>query len=310
MSTTEKKEKVLITGAGGMLGAAMYQALVKKYGESSVYATDIDLNEPWLSKLDVRDIREFEDAFKKYNPTIVFHLAAHTDLEYCERNPDDAWATNALGAENAAILSRKYGALMVYISTAGIFDGQKDEYTDFDIPNPLGYYAKSKYYGEQFVEEYLSEYYIFRAGWMMGGGLAKDKKFIKKIYKQIKGGAKELFVVDDRLGTPTYTIDFSNAILKVMETGYYGLYNQVCSGTCSRFDVTEEFVKNLGLADSVKITHVSSNHFKEEYFAPRPASEKLLNTKLNLRGMNYMRDWKVCLAEYAAEFKADLEKKD
>ena len=303
------QEKILITGCGGMLGKAVYQKAVEKYGADSVIATDIDLNESWLSMLDVREIQAYEDAFKTYKPTIVIHLAALTDLEYCEKNQDNAWATNALGPENGAILAKKYGTLFVYISTAGIFGGEKDEYTDFDKPNPLSYYAKSKYHGEQFVERYLERYYIFRAGWMMGGGVSKDKKFINKVYKQIKSGAKELFVVDDKLGTPTYTVDFAASLLSVIDTGYYGLYNQVCGGNCSRYDVAEEFVKNLGLADVVKVTKVSSDHFKEEYFAPRPPSEKLINLKLNLRKINHMRDWKVCLGEYSQEFITDFNSK-
>lgn len=299
------QDRVLITGCGGMLGKAVYEKAVRKYGLGFVWATDIDLNEKWLHKLDVREIKDFEKIFVKWKPTIVIHLAAHTDLEYCEKNPLDTWVTNALGTENAAILASKYRATLVYISTAGIFDGEKDEYTDFDLPNPLGYYAKSKYYGEKFIEQHLSKYYIFRAGWMMGGGLKKDKKFINKIYKQIKGGVKELFVVDDKLGTPTYTIDFANGIMKVIDTGYYGLYNQVCEGSGSRYDVAREFIKLLDLADKIKIKKVKSGYFNKEYFAPRPASEKLINAKLNMRGINYMRDWKESLADYAQEFKKD-----
>jgi dTDP-4-dehydrorhamnose reductase len=301
-----KGERVLITGCGGMLGKAMYEKAVAKYGASSVLATDIDLNETWLSKLDVRNIQDYEKAILDWKPTIILHLAALTDLEYCESNVEEAWHTNALGPENAALLCRKYDILLVYISTAGIFGGEKDEYADFDTPNPLSYYAKSKYHGEQFIEKHLSRYYIFRAGWMMGGGMQKDKKFVNKIYKQIKSGKKELFVVDDKLGTPTYTVDFSDSLLKVIESGYYGLYNQVCEGSCSRFDVAEEFVKLLGLTETIKVTKVTSNYFKEEYYAPRPASEKLINVKLAMRGINYMRDWHVCLAEYSQEYKKDF----
>ncbi len=301
-----KQETVLITGCSGMLGKAVYKAAIMKYGEGNVHATDIDLNETWLSELDVRNITQYEEAFVRVKPTLVIHLAAHTDLEYCEKNQEDAWATNALGPENAALLCSKYDAVLAYVSTAGIFDGAQDVYTDFDTPNPLSYYGKAKYYGERFVQGYLKKYFIFRAGWMMGGGPSKDKKFVNKIYKQIASGATELFVVDDKLGTPTYTVDFADSLLKVIDTEYYGLYNQVCGGDCSRYDVATQFVKNLGLENSVKVTKVSSDHFKEEYFAPRPTSEKLVNLKLNLRKINFMRDWKECLLEYSEEFKKEL----
>lgn len=296
-------ERVLITGSGGMLGEAVFAAVSKKY--KNVLATDIDINEPWLSVLDVRDIDEVEKKFSLFKPTVVFHLAALTDLEYCEQNQKDAWATNALGVENVALSAKAHDALMIYISTAGIFDGKKDEYNDFDPPSPLSYYAKTKYHGEQFVQQTLSKYFIFRAGWMMGGGLKKDKKFINKIYKQIKNGKKELFVVADKLGTPTYTVDFADAMLKVIDTNRFGLYNQVCSGNCSRLDVAKEFVSNLGLKNNITVTQVSSDYFKDEYFAERPASEKLVNLKLDLRKMNYMRHWKEALLDYSVVFKDD-----
>lgn len=308
MKTNEPNtnDRVLLLGAGGMLGCAVYDAAKARF--ENVLATDIDTNEPWLVRQDFRDLASLEKLFNEFKPTIVFHLGALTDLEYCETNPEDSWATNALGPENTALLAEKRGLTMVYVSTAGIFGGEQEFYTDFDAPAPTSHYAKSKYYGELFVEKKVSKYFIFRAGWMMGGGLKKDKKFINKVYKQIKNGAKELFVVADKLGTPTYTVDFANGMFRVLETGLYGLYNQVCGGSGSRLDVAEEFVRLLGLENDVKVTQVDSDHWKKEYFAPRPYSEKLINMKLDRRGINFMRDWKVCLAEYAQIFREDLRK--
>ena len=147
---------------------------------------------------------------------------------------------------------------------------------------------------------------MFRAGWMMGGGPAIDKKFINKIYQQIKAGAKTLSVVDDKLGTPTYTKSFASAIYRVAETDLYGVYNQVCGGSCSRYDVAVEFVRLLGLANEIEIEKVGSERFEKEYFAPRPKSEKLDNLKLRARNIDFMPQWKDALADYAQEFKADL----
>lgn len=285
-------KNVLITGGGGMLGEAAYEILSKKY---NVVATDIDCNEEWLSYLDVRDINEFEKYFKQTKYDIVFHLAALTDLEFCETHQENSWLTNALGAENAALLSNKYNSELVYISTAGIFDTPDQEFfNDFDMPNPQSIYAKSKYHGEKVVQLLNPNHYIFRAGWMMGG--KKDKKFVSKILKQILSGVSELNVVDDKLGTPTYTYDFINNILNVIEKKYYGLYNQVCKGDCSRYEVACEIIKILD--SNIIINKVKSDFFKDTYFAPRPSSEKLVNMKLEYRGLNNMRDWKVCLNEY------------
>lgn len=294
--------KIYIAGCGGMLGQSVY-GLFSKVGV--VNATDIDVNEPWLEYVDVRDYRSIEESIKRFKPDLIINLAAKTDMEECEREQENAWLTNALGAENAALLSEELGVPYIYISTAGIFDGEQEFYNDFDVPNPLSIYAKSKYAGEVFTKQYVRKHYIVRAGWMMGGGPRKDKKFINKLYKQIANGATELNVVDDKLGTPTFTHDFALGLLKLAGSDQYGVYNQACGGSCSRFDVAVDFVRLLGLAEKVKINKVPSDFFRQEYFAPRPRSEKLVNMKLNARGLNVMRDWKTCLQEYSKEFVDD-----
>jgi dTDP-4-dehydrorhamnose reductase len=282
---------ILITGCGGMLGEALYNTLKSKE-ELNIIATDIDLNEEWLKYLDVRKLSDCEK-YINGKIDIVFHLAALTDLEYCEKNIENSWMTNALGTENIGMLCNKYNIPMVYISTAGIFDGKQDIYNDFDEPNPLSIYARSKYYGEKYVKYTVKKHYIFRAGWMMGGN--KDKKFVKKILKQIDDGKTTINVVDDKLGTPTYTYDFVKNMFCILEKEYYGLYNMVCDGDCSRYDIAKEIIDFLKL--NVRINKVDSDYFKVEYFAPRPYSEKLINLKLKERKINKMRDWKTCLHE-------------
>lgn len=301
MSLTGKK--VYIAGCGGMLGRAVYAEFSR---DCVVKATDIDLNIDWLEYADVRDLKNFHESVDAFRPDLLINLSALTDLEHCERNADDAWLTNALGAENTAVIARRLDIPMVQISTAGIVDGAQDLYNDFDQPNPLGIYAKSKYYGEQIVQRLWPKHFVFRAGWMMGGGPNKDKKFINKIFKQIAAGATELKVVNDKLGTPTYTISFARGIRIVAGTDLYGVYNQVCEGDCSRYEVAVEFVRLLGLANKIKVTEVDSDYFKQEYFAARPASEKLVNMKLHARGFTHMPHWREALAEYAEEFKKAL----
>jgi len=283
-----------------MLGDAVYQRFLAT--GATVLASDIDLNEPWLEYADVRDFSAIDKHIRDFKPDLIINLAALTDLEYCEQNAENSWLTNGLGAENVGLIATKLDVPYVYISTAGIFGGEKDVYNDFDAPNPLASYAKSKYYGERYVCTSVPKHFVFRAGWMMGGGPKKDKKFINKIYKQIAAGAKILNVVDDKLGTPTYTVDFANGILQLVQSELYGLYNQVCGGLSSRHEVATEFVRLLGRSDSIEVKIVPSSYFATEYFAPRPASEQLVNLKLNRRGMNHMRDWKICLAEYATNF--------
>jgi dTDP-4-dehydrorhamnose reductase len=197
-------------------------------------------------------------------------------------------------------IANALGIPILYISTAGIFDGKKELYDDWDVPNPLGHYARSKYAGEVFVKEHASKYLICRAGWMMGGGPRKDKKFIQKLMSQIKEGKKDLFVVNDKFGTPTYTHDFARNMRLLIGQPHWGLYNMVCSGLTSRLEVASELVSILGLQNELKIHEVTSEHFKKEYFAVRPPSERLVNRRLDLRKLNIMGDWKIALRQYLA----------
>ena len=132
-------------------------------------------------------------------------MGAFTDLEFCEENVDDTYSTNTLAVENAVFISNFLDIPLLYVSTAGIFDGKKNLYDDWDLPNPLGTYARSKYMGERFVVENANRYLVCRAGWMMGGGPKKDKKFIQKLMKQIKDGNDVLNIVNDKDGTHIYS---------------------------------------------------------------------------------------------------------
>lgn len=295
--------RVYVAGCGGMLGEAVHKVFSEKH---TVECSDIDLNAPWLSYCDFRDFAQYKKEVEAFAPDVLIHLGAHTSLEYCEDNQDDAYRTNTLAVEYACTIANTLDIPLVYISTAGIFDGEKLLYDDWDQPNPLGVYARSKYMGELYVQRAVQKHFIFRAGWMMGGGPAKDKKFISKMMKQIQAGATVLNVVDDKLGTPTYTVDFAANIERMLHTEYYGLYNQVCGGETGRFEVAEELVKVLGLADKIELKPVDSDFFSKEFFAPRPPCERLVNYKLQLLGMDNMRDWKVSLHEYMRDYYSEV----
>ena len=122
---------------------------------------------------------------------------------------------------------------------------------------------------------------------------------------QLKEGKRELFIVNDKLGTPTYTIDFAENVKLLVQKELWGTYNMVCSGVTGRLEVAEELLEILQLTNDVKISAVDSDYWKKEYFANRPASERLLDKKLDLRGLNIMRDWRICLREYIEEYYSD-----
>jgi dTDP-4-dehydrorhamnose reductase len=190
----------------------------------------------------------------------------------------------------------------LYIGTAGIFNGRKEIYDDWDLPDPHGVYARSKYAGELFVKENAGKFLICRPGWMMGSGPSKDKKFVNKLMKKIKNGEKELFIVNDKGGTPTYTHDFAKNVKLLVEKEFWGLYNMACGGQTNRAEVAAELLKLLHLENQIKITLVSSDYYKNEYYAPRPDCERIINKKLDLRHMNIMPDWKSALKEYITNY--------
>lgn len=292
-------KRIYMAGSGGMLGEAFH----KVYGaDNTLRCTDKDVNDTWLEFLDFRDAGAYARDVEAFKPDYLFHLGAHTSLEYCEQDPDDAYATNTLAVETAAHIANRLDIPLLYISTAGIFDGKQDTYDDWDDPAPLGHYARSKFMGERFVSQNLRRHLVCRAGWMMGAGPAKDKKFIQKLMAQVKAGKTELHVVDDKLGTPTYTHDFARNVALLLERQYWGVYNMVCGGITGRLEVAQELIRMIGKEDEIKVTPVSSDFFAKEYFAARPPSERLITKKLELRGCNIMRDWRVCLREYLDDY--------
>jgi dTDP-4-dehydrorhamnose reductase len=295
----KNKKKIYIAGCGGMLGEAFHEVFGQEY---DLKCSDIDVNEKWLSYLDFRDYSLYKKDVEEFNPDYLFHIGAFTDLEYCELNNNDTYITNTIAVENAVHISNNLNIPILYISTAGIFDGYQETYDDWDNPNPLSSYARSKYAGEVFVEKFSNRHIICRAGWMMGAGPKKDKKFIQKIMSQLKSGEKELFVINDKIGTPTYTHDFANNVKLLIKNEFWGLYNMVCNGSTGRYEVTLELIKILGIENDIVITPVTSDHWEKEYFARRPASESLINKKLELRGLNIMRDWRICLKEYIKNY--------
>ena len=288
-------KKIYMAGSGGMLGEAFYHQFKDSH---ELKCTDIDVNDKWLTYLDFRDLEKYRHDVLDFGPDWIFHLGAFTDLEYCEQHPQDTYETNTKSVENAVSIANELQIPLLYISTAGIFDGLKDVYDESDQPNPLGHYGNSKYLGEKHVLETAKSYLICRAGWMMGGGEKKDKKFIGKLIRQIKSGKSVLHIVNDKDGTPTYTHDFAKNVKLLLEKEQRGLFNMVCGGLTGRLEVATELVRLLNLKDSISIEEVPSSFFLKEYYAERPDCERLVNKRLNDLNLNIMRDWKVALKEY------------
>ena len=294
-----------MSGVGGMLGEAFYEQFKSNY---ELKCTDIDVNEDWLSYLDFRDEVNYSKEVKEFDPDYLFHIGAYTDLEFCEKHEKDTYETNTKSVEHAVNIANDLKIPLLYISTAGIFGGEKEVYEETDKPKPVGHYGRSKYLGEVFVQEYSKDYLICRAGWMMGGGEKKDKKFVQKIINQIVVGRKQLHVVNDKLGTPTYTHDFAKNVKLLIEKVQRGLFNMVCRGLTGRIEVAKELIKLLGLRDIININEVTSDYYSEKYFAKRPTCERLVNKRLNDLDLNIMRDWRIALKDYINDYYFDFNK--
>jgi dTDP-4-dehydrorhamnose reductase len=291
--------RVYITGSGGMLGSAVYPTFLR--ASHQVMSTDLAPRpEPGLPMdfLDVRDRRAAAEAILAYNPDLILHLAAETDLERCERERAHAFETNAEGTRNVATVAAELGVPIVYISTAGVFDGRKERepYTEMDTPNPINAYGASKFEGELIVQQTAPDHFIVRAGWMIGGR-ERDHKFVAKVVRQILDGARVIYAVTDRLGTPTYADDFAANLLALVGSPSRGLFHMACEGAGSRFEVAKAIVDYYGRTD-IEVRPVRSEHFSAEYFAPRPVSEIMRNEALERIGLNMMRPWPVALRAY------------
>ena len=285
--------RILVTGGKGMMGTDLSRILRERGHD--VTATDI-------REMDVRDPAVIMRIGAHARPHIVMHLAALTDVDTCEADPDCTFLTNAIGTQNVALACRKLSAEMLYVSTLSVFSGEKCEaYTEFDAPDPRSWYSRSKYQGELIVQRLLTRCYIVRAGWVFGGGM-RDKKFVTKII-ELARQRPQLKIVDDKFGSPTYTVDISVGMANLIETGLYGAYHMVNTGApASRYEVAQEILKHAGIT-TCELLPVSSAEFPLP--APRPRMEAGRNYQLALRGMQWMRPWKDAMAEYVGRLVGD-----
>lgn len=287
---------ILVTGSAGMMGCH----LLDIFSPGDLHRTDLQASQD-IHALDTCDPAAVMRTFERVRPAMAIHLAAETDVDRCEREVDHAFRSNALGTLNIALACQRFGTELVYVSTAGVFDGSKAEpYTEFDTPAPVNVYAKAKYEGEKLVQTLVPRHYIVRAGWMFGGK-GKDKKFVGKIAAMCLGlenGTKELRVVNDKFGSPTYAKDLLQTLRVLSRSGFYGVYHVVNAGWCSRYDVAVEIARFLH--SEIPIVAVPSAMFPLS--APRPRSEAARSYKLELLGLSSMRPWQQALHEYLTDW--------
>lgn len=273
--------KVLITGAQGMLGQALQKQLTLKH-EVIAFSRE---------KLDITNYQEVKECIKAYSPDVVINSAAFTNVDECELVPDKAFLVNANGPRNLAIVCQEANASLVQISTDYVFDGKgKQPYGEFDQTGPVSVYGKSKLAGEELVKALTNKFYIVRTAWLFGEG---GNNFVKTMLR-LATERDSLTVVDDQVGTPTYTQDLAKAIGMLIETDYFGVYHVTNSNPCSWYDFAREIFKQAGantIVQAMKSTELNRP-------APRPSFSVLDNRFWRLAGFSELRNHQDALSDY------------
>lgn len=272
--------RILVTGANGMLGRDLVPVLSERHQVDGVDIEDFDLTGPGSTQ-----------AIASRRPEMVMHLAAMTNVDGCERDPERAMLVNGQGTRNVAEACRRLAIPMLYISTDFIFDGTKKEpYVENDAPNPLGHYGRSKLAGEEAVKGLLDKYYIVRVSWLFG---RHGKNFVSTILQRAKEHG-EVKVVDDQTGSPTYAWDLAEALAVLAESNRYGIYHITNSGACTWYGLAAEAVRLAGIR--ARVTPISSAEFPTP--TRRPAYSVLGNYNWISGFGRPLREWREALADY------------
>jgi len=285
--------KILITGISGMLGIDLYQTLREEYEVTGLDRRDFPCSpSPSVNKIDITDLEAVKELFYWLTPHFVIHAAAYTDVDGCEKDADKAYKVNALGTRNIALACQKLDIPVLYVSTDFVFRGDKETpYDEFDVPAPMNIYGKSKLAGENYLKSFLSRYFIVRSSWLYGRW---GKNFVTTVLKLAREKSV-LKVVDDQVGSPTYTKDLSQQIKRLVATELYGTYHITNSGRCSWYEFAQEILKLAGIK-GVKVTPITSEELARP--AARPKFSVLENYCLRLSLGNGMREWKEALRDF------------
>ncbi|MEO0101897.1 MAG: dTDP-4-dehydrorhamnose reductase [candidate division WOR-3 bacterium] len=274
--------KVLVTGAKGMLG----RELVLYLKEKDFLVIGWDLPE-W----DIRK-REVTEKLIEERPEGIVHLAAFTDVDGAEVKRKEAYETNFLGTANLVAAAERIGAKFLYLSTDYVFDGKKTTpYSEEDVPNPLNYYGETKYLGEMVVKR-LERFFILRTAWLYS---REGRNFVNTIKEKMARG-EEIRVVDDQIGSPTYTKDLLEPIFDLLQSEAYGIYHITNSGFCSWFQFACEIGRILGRKEIKPIKSEEAGRL-----ARRPKYSVLDNSKYQRVFGKRLRPWLEALEECLKE---------
>ena len=276
--------RVVVTGAKGQLGSDLVEVL---QGPHEVIGLD-------RKECDVTDPRS-KAILRTYRPDLVIHAAAYTDVDGCELDPKKAYLVNVEGTRYVIEACRALEVPLVYFSTDYVFDGTKREpYTEADPPHPINMYGQSKLKGEEEVRFLLNRFYIVRTAWLYG---KIGRNFVKAILEKAQRG-EALQVVNDQIGSPTYSRDLAQAIARLVQGSPFGTYHLTNSGSCSWYEFAHQILTMASLSE-VSLKPITSQELNRP--APRPAYSVLSNAKWQRVMGHGLRSWQEALQEALLE---------
>ncbi|WP_449623021.1 dTDP-4-dehydrorhamnose reductase [Robertmurraya sp. Marseille-Q9965] len=274
--------KVVVTGGKGQLGTDLVQLLSNNGYEVFGFGRE---------ELDFTNIENVKEVFQSIKPDVVIHSGAYTKVDLAESEPDEAYLVNAIGTRNIATVANDLHAKLLYVSTDYVFNGTSTApINEFEPNDPIGVYGKSKLAGENFVKHLHSRFYIVRTSWVYG---LNGNNFVKTMLKLGSEG-KELSIVHDQVGCPTFTIDLAKKIMELIQTDKYGTYHISNSGQCSWFEFAQAIFEEANM--DVRINPCTTKDFPRP--APRPAYSVFDHMGLRLNGFSEMPHWKDSLKEF------------
>jgi dTDP-4-dehydrorhamnose reductase len=280
--------KVAVVGSDGQLGTDVVSAF-RSNGDDVYPLTHSDIELSSLSSVLSR--------LKDLRPEVVINTAAMHHVENCEKQPDKAFAVNALGAKNLAMVGRECDAVLMHVSTDYVFDGAKGRpYEESDAPNPLSVYGNTKLSGEYFVRSTANKHFVLRTSAIYGRSPCRAKgglNFIELMMK-LATDRGEVHVVDDEVVTPTSTVDLAGQMVALSRCDFYGLYHATAEGSCSWHEFAREIFALTRTKVNLKVA--GPNEFPAK--VPRPKYSVLENCGLKTHKVNVFRQWQEGLREY------------
>ncbi len=275
-------KRVLVLGAQGMLGHDLMETFGKRCDVIGLDKEDVDITRQEVLRKTIKEI----------SPDVVINAAGYTDVDGCEKRMRKAFAVNGQGGKNVAKGCKYSRAKLVYVSTDYVFDGEKGSlYSEDDLPNPQNIYGESKLMGERYIEDLLDDYLIVRTQWLYG---RHGRNFVETILS-LAGERDRIEVVNDQVGSPTYTVDLCQSIIALLDRELKGIFHVSNSGLCSWHEFALEIVRLSGI-EGVEIAPISSGDLNRP--AKRPRYSVFNCQRLRKQAGVEMRPWQQALQDY------------